>query len=318
MGEFSQIRDIPAFHILENRKKRRSKMSHNIDNIDDAREYLRTLREDNVRSSDDVIELYEEFISDGTNEFGDEKWMVLEQVVIAAFDTHREDIAEDCIKELSTMFDPSSSLRMLRLRAMQAEMHEQYDLALDLLDSIIEEDDSNSAARKRKIAILKAQGENGKAISELVKYLKDFMADGEAWMELSDLYVNEQEYAKAAYCCEELILQHPHNHLYYQRYAEIRYTQGGVDHLEMAKVYYSHAIKLNPQNMRALYGLLMASVQLASSPKCVANKKKEYQKSIAWASTQIKKQYEAKQKVTNAKPSVDLLEGLVGQLLISQ
>ena len=29
-----QIRDIPAFHILENRKKRRSKMSHNIDNID--------------------------------------------------------------------------------------------------------------------------------------------------------------------------------------------------------------------------------------------------------------------------------------------
>ena len=225
----------------------------------DAREYLRTLREDNVRSSDDVIELYEEFISDGTNEFGDEKWMVLEQVVIAAFDTHREDIAEDCIKELSTMFDPSSSLRMLRLRAMQAEMHEQYDLALDLLDSIIEEDDSNSAARKRKIAILKAQGENGKAISELVKYLKDFMADGEAWMELSDLYVNEQEYAKAAYCCEELILQHPHNHLYYQRYAEIRYTQGGVDHLEMAKVYYSHAIKLNPQNMRALYGLLMVS-----------------------------------------------------------
>ena len=85
------------------------------------------------------------------------------------------------------------------------------------------------------------------------------MADGEAWMELSDLYVLEQDYAKAAFCCEELILQHPHNHLYYQRYAEIRYTQGGVDHLEMAKVYYSHAIKLNPQNMRALYGLLMVS-----------------------------------------------------------
>ena len=91
---------------------------------------MRTLREDNVRSSDDIIEIYEEFIRDGTNDLGDEKWMVLEQVIIAAFDTHREDIAEDCLKELSTMFDPSSSLRMLRLRAMQAEMHEQYDLAL--------------------------------------------------------------------------------------------------------------------------------------------------------------------------------------------
>ena len=77
---------------------------------------------------------------------------------------------------------------------------------------------SCSQARKRKIAILKAQGENVKAISELVKYLKDFMADGEAWMELCDLYILEQDYAKASFCCEELILQHPHNHLYYQRF----------------------------------------------------------------------------------------------------
>ena len=43
------------------------------------------------------------------------------------------------------------------------------------------------------------------------------------------------------------------------RYAEIRYTQGGVEHLEMAKIYYSHAIKLNPNNMRSLYGLLLVS-----------------------------------------------------------
>jgi cytochrome c-type biogenesis protein CcmH/NrfG len=43
------------------------------------------------------------------------------------------------------------------------------------------------------------------------------------------------------------------------RYAEIKYTQGGYEHLEMAKTYYSHAVKLNPNNMRALYGLLQVS-----------------------------------------------------------
>lgn len=43
------------------------------------------------------------------------------------------------------------------------------------------------------------------------------------------------------------------------RYADIRYTQGGSDQLEMAKTYYSHALKLNPNNMRALYGLLLVS-----------------------------------------------------------
>merc|ERR1711993_119389 len=199
----------------------------------------------------------------------------------------------------STMFDIDSSQRMRRLRAMKFEMLERYDDALDILDTILEEDDSNSQARKRKIAILKAQGENGKAILELVKYLKEFMADGEAWMELCDLYILEQEYAKAAFCCEELILQHPHNHLYYQRYAEIRYTQGGFENLEQAKIYYCHAIRLNPNNMRALYGLLLTSTQLVSTPK---------------STTQIQKKYQEMQKQS---PPPELLDGLIGQLQIS-
>lgn len=54
-----------------------------------------------------------------------------------------------------------------------------------------------------------------------------FMSDQEAWHELCDLYLQEQEYSKAAYCMEELILHNPHSHLIYQRYAEIKYSQVG-------------------------------------------------------------------------------------------
>ena len=107
------------------------------------------------------------------------------------------------------------------------------------------------------------------------------MADQEAWMELSDLYINQQEWNKAAFCVEELILHSPFNHLYLQRYAEIKYTQvsqffffsifqkmnllkkinfqGGYENLEMARSYYSQAAKLNPTNVRALYGLFLVS-----------------------------------------------------------
>ena len=67
---------------------------------------------------------------------------------------------------------------------------------------------------------------------------------------------------------EELLLHNPHNHLYHQRNAEIRYTMGGYDNLEMAKQYYCQAVKLAPSNMRALHGLLLTVTQLASSPKC--------------------------------------------------
>ena len=51
------------------------------------------------------------------------------------------------------------------------------------------------------------------------------MADQEAWMELCDLYISQQEWNKASFCIEELMLHNPFNHLYMQRYAEIKYTQ---------------------------------------------------------------------------------------------
>ena len=70
-------------------------------------------------------------------------------------------------------------------------------------------------------------------------------------MELCDLYILDQDYAKAAFCCEEVcqllveetgwnptaqvLLHNPHNHLYHQRQAEIRYTWGGYEQLELVK-----------------------------------------------------------------------------------
>ena len=48
------------------------------------------------------------------------------------------------------------------------------------------------------------------------------MTDFEAWMELCDLYLSQQDYTKAAFCVEELLMSNPHNHLYHQKYAEVR------------------------------------------------------------------------------------------------
>ena len=48
------------------------------------------------------------------------------------------------------------------------------------------------------------------------------MSDFDAWMELCDLYLQLQDYEKASFCMEELIMSNPHNHLFHQRYAEVR------------------------------------------------------------------------------------------------
>ena len=51
------------------------------------------------------------------------------------------------------------------------------------------------------------------------------MSDQEVWHELCELYLIEQDFARAAFCMAELIFHNPHNHLLHQGYAKIRYTQ---------------------------------------------------------------------------------------------
>ena len=108
-----------------------------------------------------------------------------------------------------------------------------------------------------------------------------------------DLYILQQDYQKAGFCCEEMILQNPHNHLYYQKFAEIKYTEGGFENMVLAKTYYCHAIKLNPINMRALYGLVLTLTQLMSSTKVRAEEKAKYTKLHDWASKQILNRYKS-------------------------
>ncbi|KAK8728979.1 hypothetical protein OTU49_008911 [Cherax quadricarinatus] len=150
--------------------------------------------------------------------------------------------------------------------------------------------------------------------------LERFMSDGEAWQELCDLYLKEGDYSKAAFCMEELILTNPHNHLYYTRYAEIKYTQrrdpkGGLDNMEIARSYFCQAAKLNPGNVRALYGLFLSCTQVSSSTKCSAQKKKETQQLATWALKEIADRYSKCR--TNAMDGSKILETF-GSLSITE
>ncbi|XP_042204713.1 ER membrane protein complex subunit 2-like [Homarus americanus] len=256
---------------------------------EEVRDQLRTWREDNTRHSEEVVDMWEYCLRHYKHKLGDERWMVEEQVVIAGLDCYRLDVAEPSLVSLSEQF--TGSLRVRKLKAMRLEALERFDEAIDVYDSIIRLDETNSTARKRKVAVLRGQGRIADAIKELTEYLKIFMSDGEAWQELCDLYLKEGDYAKAAFCMEELILTNPHNHLFYTRYAEIKYTQGNLDNMEIARSYFCQAAKLNPGNVRALYGLFLSCTQVSSSSKCSAQKKKETQQLAAWALKEIADRY---------------------------
>ncbi|EPB73035.1 tetratricopeptide repeat protein [Ancylostoma ceylanicum] len=127
--------------------------------------------------------------------------------------------------------------------------------------------------RKRKVAVLLAQGLRLDAIRELNEYLKGdivfqiFLNDSEAWLQLSELFLAESDFAKAAHCLEECVLAAPLNTLYLRRLADIRYTQGGQENIELARAYYEQAAKLNPADLRALYGTVLCTNYLVNHMK---------------------------------------------------
>uniref|UniRef100_A0A8C6BHF9 ER membrane protein complex subunit 2 n=3 Tax=Odontoceti TaxID=9722 RepID=A0A8C6BHF9_MONMO len=222
---------------------------------EEMRDKMRKWREENSRNSEQIVEVGEELINEYASKLGDDIWIIYEQVMIAALDYGRDDLSLFCLQELRRQFPGSH--RVKRLTGMRFEAMERYDDAIQLYDRILQEDPTNTAARKRKIAIRKAQGKNVEAIRELNEYLEQFVGDQEAWHELAELYINEHDYAKAAFCLEELMMTNPHNHLYCQQYAEVKYTQGGLENLELSRKYFAQALKLNNRNMRALFGLYM-------------------------------------------------------------
>lgn len=284
----------------------------------EARDELRKCRENNWRSSERVVELWEDIVCDSQHRLGDEIWVVLEQVCIAAIDCAQAGIFQDCIRDLDTQFPDSH--RVKRLQGMHLESIGKTKEAQRLYDDILEGDPTNSLVSKRKIAIARSENKLAEAIQQLGVYLKTYMNDMEAWQELCDLYLKVQDYAKAAHAMEELVMTHPHHHLYQQRYADILYTMGGLDNIETARSYYANAVKLSNQtNMRAFYGLMLTANTLAANPKATPKSKQDNSRYAAWAKEKISlKHREAlSSQVKSEKGMIDTVESMLNGMQIS-
>lgn len=237
---------------------------------EEASSTLRKWREEHARRSEDVVEIWEFVLSRYSSTLKDELWVVLEQVAIAALDQARHDLAIDCIQKLHKRFPKST--RVTKLQAMRLEALGNYADADQLYERLIEADETNPVFRKRRIAIMIGKGDRQAAIRELNKYLENFVTDAEAWLQLGDLFLQEADYGRAVYCFEELLLSSPQNSTYLVKLAEIRYTMGGPENVDIARAYYEKSAALVP-SASALYGLILCYNQLLQ--KATGQRKKE-------------------------------------------
>lgn len=116
------------------------------------------------------------------------------------------------------------------------------------------------AASKRRVVVLRAQGNPGSAVTALNAHLEIHVADAEAWEELlgrqvtffsrnsmairnvpliayTAVYVHAKQWSQAAHCAEELILLRPTLYGHYLNYADV-----GCDVRRSIAVFLSHIL----------------------------------------------------------------------------
>jgi len=277
--------------------------------FEEARATLRKWREEHVRRSEETLEIWEHVLSRYSGALNDELWVVLEQVVIAALDCSRHDLAIECLQVLNAQFPKSS--RVTKLQALRLESLGKYEDADYLYDKLLESDETNGVFRKRKIASLIGQGMRLEAIHDLNEYLHNFINDSEAWAELAKLYLQEMDFARGIFCFEELLLSFPHNGAIHCHLAELRYTLGGSENIEHAKLYYEKAVKLNV-GARAYYGIILCCNSLLA--KCPANKKRDLINSGTEAADKLLDLYSMDDKDAKSASHIKVIQMLKSQL----
>ncbi|KAI6041501.1 TPR-like protein [Pisolithus marmoratus] len=196
--------------------------------VHSALQELARYRAQNKRASQEVFEKGTLILQKNAHrKMGDEVWDFLEQLVLAAVDVGRLDVADQCLRQLSDRFPQSP--RVDCLAGIRLEASEPPETALKYYSERLEADPTNVAAWKRRISVLRRTGQTEEAISELSQYLDTFYTDIEGWLELADIYA----------CCNQCVIWYL-NMLSYRTHGTCRY-----DYSLQAL---SHTLLLAPQN----------------------------------------------------------------------
>lgn len=273
-------------------------------------EYLCLVKKLKVRRSEKVLKHGLSILNDPKKrlKLGTEEWTLYEQVSIAAMDCQCIDVAKDCIKALQKKFPESR--RVGRLEGMLLEAKGLWEDAEKAYSSLLEDNPLDQVIHKRRISMAKAQGNVSVAVERLNKYLDIFMADHDAWRELAEIYVSLQLYKQAAFCYEELILCQPTVALHHLTYADVLYTIGGIENLQMAKKYYAATIDLTGgKNTRALYGICLCTIALGQLTKGRNKEDKESTDLQSLAAAALGRDYKYR-----ATDKVSLLTATLGNL----
>lgn len=201
------------------------------------------------------------FINNYEYALGYERFFYMEKLFNFALELKLVDFAKNIWRQMSREFGLESKMKRLQAQLLEVENSEDsITMALNIYKTLIKHNQEDKASIKKYLGYLKTQAdyESLKRYTDLWNdYLKVYMDDVDAWHELSDMYVFTNNYNKAIYCLEEVILHQPNNFKVYNKIGDILCSMNNNDSAQSAVKYYSQSILIKP-SPRAFWGILFA------------------------------------------------------------
>jgi len=151
--------------------------------------------------------------------------------------------------------------KLLRMYGEESEIDPKGgDIPMRQYKSMMINDQNDNESIKKYIYFMKISVDlnNKQTINDYIElwnfYLDVYMNDPDAYNELAQIYLMANEYDKAIYCLEELLLHSPDDYKIMNKLGDIYCSKNNSADAKIAIKYYSQSVLINP-TPRAYFGI---------------------------------------------------------------
>ena len=271
-----------------------SEIEHSIENwnnrsFQEYKEWLFKEIKTNQETSVFLKNHIENFMSHYKKQIGVEGYFLLKKLFFIQLELKNFKDAHKILLALIKEFGKDKQL--LRMYAEECEIDPKGgEVTMHNYKSLIINDQNDNETVKKYILFMKNTIDlnNRQTINDYIElwnqYLEVYMNDPFAFNELSQVYLMVNEYDKAAFCLEELLLYSPNDYKVLNKLGDIYTSKNNAEDAKTAIKFYSRSILIQP-TPRAFFGIQ----NCASIIKKLDDKTK---KLVNISKTELSKMYE--------------------------
>ena len=221
----------------------------------------------------------ENFLKNYKRQIGIEENFLLKKLFFIHLELKNHKEAFNILIKLIKTF--GNDKKLLRMGSEEGEIDpKRGEIAIQRYKYMMINDQNDNESMKKYIMFMKLSVDlnDKQTINDYIdlwnQYLEAFMNDPDAYNELAQVYLMVNEYDKAAFCLEELLLYSPNNYKVLNKLGDIYVSKNNAEDAKIGIKFYSRSIIIQP-TPRAFFGIQNCASIIIKKEKRLDDKTKK-------------------------------------------